>query len=319
MKTKITLVVTACLLGACSPQEAPVVESLPERYDGPIIDMHVHAYDERQPMFGMPHPPTLRGETYQSVKTPQEQRERTTEQFDKFNIVKAMTSDGQLWVDNDPDRILVSARNLPEEEIVALHAAGRLHAIGELNPFYAGITADDSSQAALFELAERLGVPVGFHIMPGGPPGGIYTLGMKDMRVANASPLQLEEVLVRHPSLKVYMIHGGWPYLDDVKAMLYAHPQLYVDISAINWALPEAEVHTYLRSLVNAGLGDRIMFGSDQMVWPQTIGVAVESVNSSDLSMEQKAAIFYDNAARFLGLGEDEIARHKSLHESSPR
>ena len=47
------------------------------------------------------------------------------------------------------------------------------------------------------------------------------------------------------------------------------------------------------------------------MVWPETISVAVESVNTSDLTLEQKAAIFYDNAARFLGLSEAEIAQHK--------
>ena len=173
------------------------------------------------------------------------------------------------------------------------------------------IAADDPSLEPLFALAERLDVPVGFHIMPGGPPGGIYLLGMKDARVANANPRQLEEVLVRHPDLRVYVIHGGWPYVDDLKAMLYAHPQLYVDISAINWALPEAELHAYLRSLVESGFGNRIMFGSDQMVWPQTISIAVESVQSSDLSPEQKAAIFYDNAARFLELSDDEIAMHK--------
>jgi predicted TIM-barrel fold metal-dependent hydrolase len=311
MKRITTIFVLACSMAACSAPQPIEDHDLPERYSGPIIDMHIHAYDDSQPMFGMPHPPTLRGDTYQSVSTPLEQWESTLEQFERHNIVKALTSDGQLWVDDDPDRILVSARNLSEEELVALHAAGKLDAIGELNPFYAGITADHPSQEPLFALADRLGVPVGFHIMPGGPPGAIYILGMKDVRVANANPLQLEEVLVRHPNLKVYVMHGGWPYVEDMKAMLYAHPQLYVDISAINWALPEAELHAYLRSLVDAGFGDRIMFGSDQMVWPATIGIAINSVNSSDLTLEQKAAIFYDNAARFLGLSKEEIAAHK--------
>lgn len=311
MKNLTTILITACLAVACSTYQPLAGRDLPERYSGPIIDMHIHAYDDGQAMFGMPHPPTLRGETYQSVATPLEQWENTLEQFERHNIVKALTSDGQLWIDYDPDRILVSARNLSVDEFIALHADGKLDAIGELNPFYAGITAGDPTQKPLFALAEQLGVPVGFHILPGGPPGAIYTLGMEDVRVANASPLQLEEVLVRHPSLKVYVIHGGWPYVEDIKAMLYAHPQLHVDISAINWALPESELHAYLRSLVDAGFGDRIMFGSDQMVWPQTIGIAIDSVNSSDLSLEQKAAIFYDNAARFLGLSDEEIAAHK--------
>ena len=274
--------------------------------------MHVHAYDDGQPMFGMQHPKTLRGQTFESVATPHEQWTKTLEQFERHNVVKALTSDGQLWFELDRDRILISGRNITEDELVQLHEAGQLAAIGELNPFYAGILADHPSQASLFELAERLGVPVGFHILPGGPPGAIYSLGMNQVRVANANPRQLEPILIRHPNLKVYVIHGGWPYVEDMKAMMYAHPQLYVDVSAINWVLPKAELHSYLRTLVDAGFGDRIMFGSDQMVWPQTISIAIESVNSSDLSLAQKAAIFYENAARFLGLTEREIEIHKN-------
>ena len=49
------------------------------------------------------------------------------------------------------------------------------------------------------------------------------------------------------------------------------------------------------------------------MVWPETIDVAIESINSaSSLTLEQKEDIFYDNAAKFLGLNGDEIKRHKS-------
>lgn len=67
----------------------------------------------------------------------------------------------------------------------------------------------------------------------------------------------------------------------------------------------------HFRRLMRAGLGKRIMFGSDQMVWPETISMALEAIQSADfLSAEQKADIFYNNAARFLRLSEEEIARH---------
>ena len=38
------------------------------KYTGPIIDVHVHAYKEQSPLFGLEHPPTLRGKTYRAVK-----------------------------------------------------------------------------------------------------------------------------------------------------------------------------------------------------------------------------------------------------------
>ena len=77
----------------------------------------------------------------------------------------------------------------------------------------------------------------------------------------------------------------------------------HVDVAVINWALPRPEFHAYLRRLVEAGFGQRIMFGSDQMVWPDAIGRAVEGIESAAfLSEQQKRDIFYNNAIRFLRL-----------------
>ena len=285
-----------------------------QRYSGPIIDMHMHAYNQELGgmMFGMDHPNPLKNETYKGVKTPEEQKTETFKKMDEHNIVLALTSDGQLWKAENPERILVSGRNMPLDQLKEMALKGELAAIGELNPFYGGITADDPSQTPFFDLAEELGIPLGFHVMPGGPPGGLYHLGMDHIRVKNANPKQLEEVLVSHPNLKVYVMHGGWPYLEDMKAMLYMHPQLYLDVAAIDWVLPQAEFHNFIKGLVDAGFGKRIMFGTDQMVWPETIDIAVEAINSADfLTLEQKEDIFYDNAAEFLSLSTSEIAKHK--------
>ena len=53
------------------------------------------------------------------------------------------------------------------------------------------------------------------------------------------------------------------------------------------------------------------MFGSDQMVWPKVIGMAIDGIESASfLTQEQKRDIFYNNAARFLRLSKDVIAGH---------
>ena len=283
-------------------------------YTGPIIDMHVHAYNEKVGgmMFGMDHPNPLKNEVYKGVETPEEQRIETFKRFKDHNIVLALTSDGQFWDEGESDRILISGRNMPLDSLRSMAEAGQISAIGELNPFYGGITADHPSQKPYFDLAEEFNLPVGFHIMPGGPPGGIYHFGMNKVRVRNANPKQLEEVLVSHPKMKIYIMHGGWPYLEDMKAMMYAHPQLYIDIAAIDWILPKVEFHSFLKGLVDAGFGKRIMFGSDQMVWPETIDIAVEAVNSAQfLTLSQKEDIFFNNAARFLNLSDDQIKEFK--------
>jgi predicted TIM-barrel fold metal-dependent hydrolase len=78
---------------------------------------------------------------------------------------------------------------------------------------------------------------------------------------------------------------------------------VYVDVSQNNWGFPRQHFHSQLKRLVDAGFSKRIMFGSDQMIWPETIGLAIETINSAPfLSAQDKRDILYNNAARFLRL-----------------
>ena len=158
-------------------------------------------------------------------------------------------------------------------------------------------------------LAEELDVPVGIHLGPG-PPGVIY-LGATAYRARMHSALTMEKVLVRHPRLRVYIMHAGYPLLDDLLALLYAHPQVYVDVGVIVFTQPRAAFYRYLKGIVDAGFGNRVMFGSDQMVWPGVIERAVAVIKEAPfLSTGQKRDLLYYNAARFLRLSDQEIARH---------
>lgn len=56
-----------------------------------------------------------------------------------------------------------------------------------------------------------------------------------------------------------------------------------------------------MRRLVEASFAKRIMFGFDEMIWPDAIKLAIDGVNSADfLSPKQKRDILYNNAVRFL-------------------
>ena len=319
-KLKVILFAAALMALGCNTQkniQHLVTEQLSQSYNGPIIDMHIHAYGEGNPLFGMTHPPTLRGKTYKGVTSAIEQKEKTLEKFRKHNIVKAVVTDGQLWIDNNEELIL-TANVKTTAALSTQFEEGKLKVIAELAPFYAGKLANDSSIMPYFELAQALNIPLGLHVLPGGPNYGIHHFPemLGKMRVKNANPLQLEEALVKFPKLKLYIMHGGWPYIEDLKALMYAHPNVYVDISVLNWILPQEELNNYLKSLINAGFGNRILFGTDQMVWPDTIDDAVESVNSAHfLTIKQKEDIFYNNAAKFLGLSAEEVAKHKAYNK----
>lgn len=78
---------------------------------------------------------------------------------------------------------------------------------------------------------------------------------------------------------------------------------------------PRAQFHDALKRMVDAGFEKRILFGSDQMYWPDAIGEAIRAIDEAPfLSAQQKRDIFYGNAARFLRLSEAQIAEdHRAI------
>jgi predicted TIM-barrel fold metal-dependent hydrolase len=230
----------------------------------------------------------------------------------KHNIVKAVVSnhyDAVLrWKAAWPDHIMVSyGFDDPSEADLAFirreHASGRLVALGEIALQYMGIDANDPKMEPYWALAEELDIPVGLHTGLA-PPRTPYLCCPK-FRNPLGNPALLEEVLIRHPKLRVYLMHAGFPYVQETIAIMHMYPQVYADLGVLDWSRPREEFHEYLRTLIRSGFGKRLMFGSDQMVWPEAIGMAVEGIESARfLTGEQKRDIFYNNAVRFFRLDE---------------
>ena len=91
----------------------------------------------------------------------------------------------------------------------------------------------------------------------------------------------LQDVVARFPKLKVVIMHMGWPYPDHALYMLYAYPNVYLDTAVVNWILGRSVFDRMLREAVETVGSDRILFGSDQTVWPQMITPAVRSVSTA--------------------------------------
>ena len=193
-------------------------------------------------------------------------------------------------------------------DLERLHAAGALDVIGEITTQYEGIEPTDPRLEPYWALAERLDIPVAIHVGPG--PFGVIYMGASGYRARMHSALSMEEVLVRHPHLRVDIMHAGYPMVDDLLALLYAHPQVHVDTGVIVFTQPRAAFYRFLQRIVEAGFANRVMFGSDQMVWPVVIERSVKVIEDAPfLTARQKRDILYNNAARFLRLTPQERAR----------
>lgn len=185
---------------------------------------------------------------------------------------------------------------------------GRIRVFGEIGAQYLGIAPNDPRLEPYYALAEELDVPVGIHLGIG-PPGVSYAAtaapGFKspNYRGAAGDPYALEDVLVRHPALRVYVMHAAWPTMEHMVYMLCMHPQLYVDVSVLQYAIARPAYMTALKTLTDAGLTDRVMFGSDG--GPRFLRMGVEAIEQAAfLSDKQKRDILNDNAMRFFRIGD---------------
>jgi len=94
-------------------------------------------------------------------------------------------------------------------------------------------------------------------------------------------------------------MHGGGEFMQQTIALMKAHPTVYADMSIINSVAPPPIEAMWLRTMRDAGVLDRVMFGSDNMPLDTTIA---RSRDVPFLSDAERRAILCDNAARFLRL-----------------
>ena len=288
----------------------------------PIIDMHLHAdlppHDVPPGAPGVCRPEPCQG-TGRATANHAETLRKSLEAMDRYNIVKAFLSGVdpavvQQWVAAAPDRFIAAPFILqpgkPDlETLRRAYAAGRFSGMGEIATQLTGVPPNDPTLEPYFALAEERDLPVLIHTLGIGP----YLPGF---RSAMGSPLLLEDVLVRHPKLRLFVENAGYPYRDEMIAMMTQYPQLHADVSTISWVLPRPAFYDYLQALVRAGLGKRVMFGSDQMRWPEKIGEAIEAIEQAPfLTKEQKRDILYHNAVRFLRLEEHASRAQPSKEE----
>ncbi len=281
----------------------------------PVIDVHLHSMSLE--LLNSMGPNPVSGK--KAPATVEEHIRETLSMMSRYNIVLGIASGGLDTVEQlrkaAPERIWAGPlagipgldfKSLDIESLRSRYKSGQLRIMGEMVAQHSGLSPSDPALEPFFALADSLGVPACIHAGMG--PPGITEIAPK-FRLSLGNPLLSEDLLNRHPKMRVWIAHMGFPYLEETIGILNVYPWVHVDTGAIDWIEPG--FGSYLQQLIRYGFEKRIMFGSDQMTWPDAIGRAVEAIEKADfLSAEQKRDILYSNAARFLGLPPEEIARH---------
>jgi predicted TIM-barrel fold metal-dependent hydrolase len=145
------------------------------------------------------------------------------------------------------------------------------------NAYHDGLDARDSSA-----LEER-GLPVMVHTGTSIFPGARSKYG---------NPMELDDVAIDFPALKLVMAHGGRPlYMDEAFFILRRHGQVRLDVSGI----PPAKLLEYFPRLTE--IVDRVLWGTD---WPspgvKDLRQNIDQFLGLPLTQAQQRAILETNA-----------------------
>lgn len=274
-----------------------------EKYTGPIIDMHLHDYTEES-YYRAPSPDgTMAPPNVQAFQA------AVIQMIEKHRIVKAVTSPA-IGLLEMKDEIIVPGYMIdapPTDTVVFIEMieSGKMKVFGEIGAVYGGYTLADPAFEPYLAICERYDIPVAIHT--GAGPTQIAYRCCPNFRIKLGDPYEIEDVLVKYPKLRIYMMHAGEVFYENALRLMKMYPQLYADLGVLLWVdtITEDYAESFLRKAKKYGLIDRVLYGTDQMVWPHAIEKSINTLNSYDfLTLDDKRNIFYDNAVRFMKWGE---------------
>ena len=235
-----------------------------------IIDVHMHSYPVD---WEMPDPLVnpITGSKL-AARNGAEHFMACLAEMKKHNVVKGIVSGGNgdrlaaalRWRDNDPERVVAGASirgsdDTPLPDLALLRQAfaqKKFGVLGEVTSQYAGASLSDPKYDAYLSLAEEFDIPLALHTGTM-PPGTTQDECCLKARARFGHPELVEDALNRHPKLRLNLMHCGYPYLDETIAILMQYPQVNADLGAIDWLLPRAAFHSYMKELVDAGHAKR--------------------------------------------------------------
>jgi uncharacterized protein len=161
------------------------------------------------------------------------------------------------YVATDPGKLIGFASVHPEapDAVADLERAVALGLRGlKLAPTYQGFDPLGPAAMAVYEAAQDLGLPIMWHQ---------GTTFVREAELRYALPVQIDEVAIKYPDLRIVIAHLGHPWIDDALVVVRKHHHVYADVSALYprpWQL-----YTGLVSAVEYGVAHKLLYGTD---WP---------------------------------------------------
>jgi uncharacterized protein len=198
----------------------------------------------------------------------------------------------------NPDILIPFASVDPHREN-AVEEAERLireHAVRgfKFHPNIQAFYPNDRAMYPLYETIAAAGLPALFHTGHSGIGTGLP--GGGGIRLKYSNPMDVDDVAVDFPNLKIVLAHPSFPWQDEAISVALHKQQVYIDLSGWSPKYFPPQLVQY----ANTQLRDRVLFGSDfPMITPDRWLRDFEQAPFKD---EVRPLILKENAARLLGL-----------------
>jgi predicted TIM-barrel fold metal-dependent hydrolase len=155
----------------------------------------------------------------------------------------------------------------------------------KLAPIYQNYHPMDQRMQPVYAFCERRSIPILFH------QGTTFP---RRAPLKYALPIQLEDVAMAYPELRIVIAHLGHPWVEDTIVLIRKQPHMYADISALYYR--PWQFYNALMLAQEYGVMHKLLFGSDYpFTTPAASIAALRKVNHvigySDLPRVREEAI----------------------------
>jgi predicted TIM-barrel fold metal-dependent hydrolase len=246
--------------------------------------------------------------TYGSQFNPYESVEKMVQEMDRLGYDKICISAAKMWsyrkhfslifdftieqvheiVQKSNGRVIGAAGYNPfqiEESLQEIEKAVKEYGFKFVyfHPITFGLPVNDKRCYPLYAKCNELKIPVSMQVGHSAEPLPSWV----------GHPINIDEVVLDFPNLKINLSHTGWPWIDEWCSMIWKHPNVYGDISAY---MPKS-LNADLIRFMNGGRGrEKIMFGTNGL----GLKTCLEQFLALDISEKTKTRVLRENAVEFL-------------------
>lgn len=176
------------------------------------------------------------------------------------------------------------------------HAVSGLGLRGlKLHPIAQEFFPDDDRFRALFETCTKLQIPVVFHMGTTGWGAGLPGGGGVKLKYGRPIP-HLDDLAANFPDLTIIGAHPGWPWTDELLAVVMHKPNVYMDLSGFR---PKYFPRAVIEQLDHQ-LARKALFGTDYPFIEPKVWLA--DFGKLEMREETRSKILAENARGVLGL-----------------